>query len=373
MKSRKKVILLGASGSIGKSALDVIRSNPERLELVGASVHKNSAFLDSIRAEFGFSKSCVTANRAPGSHNLNELIQDTEADIVLNALPGAAGVEPSLAVIECGKDLALANKETMVCAGGLARAALKASGSKLLPVDSEHSALFQLIHFLGSERIEELVLTASGGPFRTMDARGLAAVGIEDALSHPNWSMGKKITIDSATMANKGLEVIEAVELFGLRLSSIKVLVHPESRVHSLVRATDGSMYAQISAPDMRLPIHNALFWPETLPCPYGRLDLEDSSLSFFRPDYTRFPLLPLAYEAAKRGGAYPLAFNAANEIAVEAFLEGRIRFLDISSAVAACLEGDFSVAPSNLLELRALDRRARESSSNYLRKSESA
>ncbi len=369
MRGRKKVILLGASGSIGKSTLDVIRAGSDRLELVAASVHGDLAAARAIRSEFAQAALCVSregiafedATHA-GRDGLARMIRETEADVVLNAIPGAAGIEPSMAAAESGKDLALANKETMVCAGRLVKEALSTAGRRLLPVDSEHSALFHLLEGRPRADITELVITASGGPLRDAPVEEIADAPLERVLAHPTWSMGRKITIDSATMANKGLEVIEAIELFGFPPESIRVVVHPESMVHSLVRYRDGSLYAQISKPDMRLPIHNALYWPEKLPCPFGALDLAGTSLSFRAPDPERYPLLALAYEVVRRGGSYPIAYNAANEVAVEAYVSGGIRFGGIASAVAEALGDDFAEPARDIGAVLASDSRARES-----------
>jgi 1-deoxy-D-xylulose-5-phosphate reductoisomerase len=369
MKPRKRIILLGASGSIGKSALDVIRAEPDSLKLVAASVHRNETAALGLRKEFGLEALCLSGASRPvdgathrGAEGLLAMIRETEADIVLNALPGAAGIDPSMAAAEAGKDLALANKESMVCAGRLLKESLASSGGRLLPVDSEHSALFILLERMGRENVEELILTASGGPFRDCPLEDIAKADVASALAHPTWSMGRKITVDSATMANKGLEVMEAIELFGFGVDLIKVLIHPESRIHSLVRCRDGSLYAQISRPDMRLPIHNALFWPDTRKAGFGALDLNGESLSFREPEAARYPLFSTAIAAARLAAAYPIAFNAANEEAVDMFLEGKIAFSGIAEIVEDTLGGDFSREPRDLETVHAEDGRARAS-----------
>jgi 1-deoxy-D-xylulose-5-phosphate reductoisomerase len=338
---QKRIIVLGATGSIGSGAIDVIREHPDKFRLVGLSAHSNEAGLMEIAGRFDVPATCLSgagnsSDRATysGSSGLLELVEKTDADIVLNAIAGRPGLESSIAALSSGKDLALANKETMVCAGALVKDIARKNGKRILPVDSEHSAVFQLINSIGIGKIEEIVLTASGGPFRDFGIEQFASIRLEDALKHPNWSMGKKITIDSATMANKGLEVIEAQELFDIPLTRIQVIIHRESRVHSLVRSTDGSLYAQISKPDMRVPIQNALSFPDLMACPFGRLDLAGERLSFDAPDLTRFPLLGLGYQAAAYRGFYPLAFNAANEIAVEQFIGRRIGFTQIAEVV---------------------------------------
>lgn len=363
--AKKKIVILGVTGSIGRNAIDIIEAHPERFKAVGFSAHRNAVALSELGRRHSVEALCLSGSREGdfpfhGEAGLLEMVRSVDADIVLNAIAGRAGLESSFAALESGKDLALANKETMVCAGSLVREAARKTGKSILPVDSEHSAVFQLINSIGIDRVEEIVLTASGGPFRDLPAEDFASITLEDALKHPNWNMGRKITIDSATMANKGLEVIEAKELFGIDIDRIKVTVHRESRVHSLVRTCDGSLYAQISLPDMRIPIQNALSHPHTIPCPFGRLELDGERLSFDKPDLTRFPLLGLAFNAARSGAAYPLAYNAANEIAVDAFLERKIGFARIATIVAACLESDWSEKAARLDEVVELDKRAR-------------
>jgi 1-deoxy-D-xylulose-5-phosphate reductoisomerase len=375
-ESTKKIIVLGATGSIGKGACEVIAAHPDRFSLVAASAHSDAEGLSRVAREFGLSRVCLSGAAAPldgfdfsaaGSAGLERLVRETEADIVLNAVAGAAGLFPSAWALDSGKDLALANKETMVAAGELVKDLAKKRGRRILPVDSEHSAVFQLINQIGADKVDEIILTASGGPFRDWPLDRFAGISLADALRHPNWSMGKKITVDSASMANKGLEVLEALELFPLGLGAIKVLIHRESKVHSLVRSRDGSLYAQLSEPDMRLPIQNALSWPGQLESPYGRLDLAGLSLSFEEPDTRRFPLLALAYEVGKRGGAYPVAYNAANEVAVGAFMAERLPFVGISEVVARTLESDFAARPESFDAVAEADARARRVASGIL------
>jgi 1-deoxy-D-xylulose-5-phosphate reductoisomerase len=283
---------------------------------------------------------------------LEELVAGTDAEIVVNGAAGSGGLGPSLAALASGKDLALANKESVVMAWPLLDAAARASGSRILPVDSEHAALFQLLSKIGATEVEELVITASGGAFRDKSLAELDAVSPDEAASHPNWSMGRKITIDSATMANKGLEVIEASRLYGFSASKIRVLVHPQSLVHALVRTRDGSLYAQLSEPDMRVPIQNALSWPDCIPCPFGRLELAGRSLDFREPEPERYPLLGLAYEALASGEGGPVAYNAADEVAVAAFEAGRVRYGDIARVVAGTLEKAW---PSRVVDLKSI------------------
>src|SRR6516225_2258216 len=314
----KRIALLGATGSIGRQALEIIDSNPD-LELVAAA--SGSQPIDGL------------APLTQVGGNLVELLERAEPDVVLNAVVGFAGLAATLWTLEHGADLALANKESLVAAGTLALAAWERGGGRVLPVDSEHSALFQCLENRSATEIESLVLTASGGPFRGRVREELAGVTAEEALAHPTWSMGPKITIDSATLANKGLELIEAHFLFGVPYERIEIVVHPTSVVHSLVRFRDGAALAHLGYPDMRVPISYALTYPERAATPVPQLDLASGlTLEFHAPDLEVFPLLALAREAGERGGTFPCAFNAANEVAVAAFLEGRIGFLDIAA-----------------------------------------
>jgi 1-deoxy-D-xylulose-5-phosphate reductoisomerase len=343
----KKAAVLGATGSIGKSSLDVLRHG--NFEPVLFTAHTDSDGLLKLKDEFphallalsgeetAFPPHCdIEANdkiEYSGRQGLLDAITNCDADIIINGITGAAGLEPSIAALNTGACLALANKETMVMAGPLVLALAEEKHTKIIPVDSEHSAIFHLIEAHGKENIEEIILTASGGPFRNYPLERLAEVGSEEALEHPTYNMGPKITVDSATLANKGLEVIEAVRFFGFPPEKIKVLIHPQSIVHSMVRVKDGAVYAQLSKPDMRHPIYCALHWPEIAPSSFGALDFHGLSLDFENPDTLRFPMLSLAY-AACQDNLHPAAYNAANESAVEAFLEGRISFLEIPRIV---------------------------------------
>ncbi len=366
--TRKRIIILGATGSIGLNAVDVIQSHAERYRVVGLSANDKAQELAELAATLGTDNTCLSgATASPdsatftGPEGLLRLIKSTDADIVLNAIAGRAGLESSFAALESGKHLALANKESMVCAGPLLRKCAATADKHILPVDSEHSAVFHLIQALGADKIAQVILTASGGPFRDLPAGKFPEIKLEDALKHPNWSMGKKITIDSASMANKGLEVIEAYELFGLDPRRIKVLIHRESKVHSLVRSVDGSLYAQISKPDMRVPIHNAFSYPELIPCPFGALDLAGERLSFDAPDFDRFPLLALAYRSLEKGGMYPLAYNAANEVAVDLFLKSQLSFMGISRLVEAALQHDWGKKAEALGHIIETDTQVRD------------
>ncbi len=371
---KKKIIILGATGSIGRQTLDVVRAFPDLFEIAGLSAHSDRAGLSALAKEFPAAKILLSGSERPSqarkgvfggptqdvSAALCALVTETEAGMVVNGIAGSGGLAPSLASLSAGKDLALANKESVVMGYGLLRACAGKAGKSIIPVDSEHAALFQLVSRVGMEEIAELTITASGGAFRDLPLELLSEVTPDQASSHPNWSMGRKITIDSASMANKGLEVIEAVRLFGFAPSCVKVLVHPQSYVHALVRTTDGSLYAQISDPDMRVPIQNALTWPEQLPCAWGRLDLAGRSLDFRRPEPERYPLLALAYRAVAAGEGHTVAYNAADEIAVAAFEAGRIRFTDISSIVEAALSLDWPSRLDDLGSIFEVDSRSR-------------
>jgi 1-deoxy-D-xylulose-5-phosphate reductoisomerase len=339
-----RVALLGATGSIGRQAVEVIAGNPS-LELVAAT--SGSTAIDGL------------APLTQVGGDPTELLGRAEPDIVLNATLGFAGLPGTMWALEHGVTLALANKESLVAAGDLALAARERGGGALIPVDSEHSALFQCA--LAGEP-EAIVLTASGGPFRGRTRDELADVTPADALAHPTWNMGAKITIDSATLANKGLEVIEAHFLFGLPYSRIEVVVHPTSIVHGLVRFRDGAAVAHLGYPDMRVPISYALTYPDRAATSVPPLDLTAAPLEFFTPDTDTFRMLALAREAGERGGTLPCAFNAANEVAVAAFLDGRIGFLEIASLVEDALERADGAPARDLDELREADRRARES-----------
>jgi 1-deoxy-D-xylulose-5-phosphate reductoisomerase len=346
----RRVALLGATGSIGRQALEVVAAHPE-LEL--CALQAGSTPLDALAAEHGVEHVQV------GGDPL-ELLERSEPDVVLNAVVGFAGVRATLWALERGVTLALANKESLVAAGELALAAQSRGGGLLLPVDSEHSALHQCLEGRDPDTVSGLVLTASGGPFRGRDRSQLASVTAEEALAHPTWSMGPKITVDSATLANKGLELIEAHWLFGVPYAAIEVVVHPTSVVHSLVRLRDGALLAHLGLPDMRVPISYALTYPERAPTPVEPLDLVGLSLDFEAVDADAFPLLDLAREAGERGGTAPCAYNAANEVAVEAFLDGRIAFLDVAEVVEETLARIDGSPARDLADLIAADEEAR-------------
>ncbi len=346
-----RVALLGATGSIGEQALEVIAAHPA-LEI--CALASGSQPLDGLAAAHG-------ARHVQVGGDLTGLLEASEPDLVLNAVVGFAGVGATLWALERGVTLALANKESLVAAGELAVAARERGGGMLLPVDSEHSAVFQCLEGRAPATVESVVLTASGGPFRNRSLAELESVSVEEALEHPTWSMGPKITIDSATLANKGLELIEAHFLFDLPYHRIEVVVHPSSVVHALVRFRDGAALAHLGYPDMRVPISFALTYPDRASTPVPALDFSAGlTLEFEPPDLGRFPLLRLAREAGERGGTYPCAFNAANEVAVDAFLDGRIGFLDVADLVEHALSQVDGAPAHDLGELVAADAAAR-------------
>ncbi|HEX9881692.1 MAG TPA: 1-deoxy-D-xylulose-5-phosphate reductoisomerase [Hyphomicrobium sp.] len=353
--SRKSLTILGATGSIGKSTLDLVARNADAFEIVALTAQNNVADLAKAAIETRARLAVIgdvahyaelkallagTGTKIAAGQTAVVAAAAEPADCVMAAIVGAAGIEPTFEAVRQGRRLALANKECLVSAGEVFMSALAQAGTELIPVDSEHSAALQAMSGADPQSIERIVLTASGGPFRTWDAARLATARPEQALRHPNWSMGAKISIDSATMMNKGLELIEAYHLFPVAAAQLGVVVHPQSVVHCLVSFTDGSVIAQLSAPDMRTPIALALTWPHRMETPTPRLDLVSiGTLSFEAPDEDRFPALRLAREVLDVGGTAPAALNAANEVAVEAFLGRRIGFTDIARLVADCVE----------------------------------
>jgi 1-deoxy-D-xylulose-5-phosphate reductoisomerase len=360
---KKRIAVLGASGSIGKSALDVIAQTADKFEVVLLSAHRDAKGLAKAGRDWPNAASILSGGEG-GRERLLAAIAEARADITINGIAGAAGLEPSMAAIASGSNLALANKETLVMAGQLVFKAAAEKKIKIIPVDSEHSAIFHLIeaHAAGKRKaaLDEIILTASGGPFRNYSLGEMEHVTPEAALAHPTWNMGPKITIDSASMANKGLEVIEAARLFRLPPEKIQVVIHPQSVVHSMIRMADGAVYAQLSRPDMRLPIHEALHWPQMQASPFGRLNFDSLRLDFEKPDTEKFPMLDLAYRAVRQGGLYPCAYNGANEAAVAAFISRRIGFLDISRVCAAVLEQDWGREAREIAEVLEADKRSR-------------
>ena len=372
----KRVILLGSSGSIGESTCKVARALPDKMKIVGLAVAKSTDRLLEQAQEFGVKALAVSdvraaenvKNRLPsgakfysGPDGLTRMVEDTQADMVLVAIVGTAGLAPALAALQSGKDLAVASKEILVLAGSAVMAEAKKRGKQILPVDSEHNAIFQCLQGANGKEVRKVILTASGGPFRQSSSQEMEKVTVAQALKHPTWSMGKKITIDSATMFNKGLEMIEAHWLFGLPMSRVDVVVHPQSIVHSLVEFIDGSVLAQLSVTDMCFPIQYAVTYPERMPSGLPPLDLAKlGSLSFEAPDEKRFPALRLAREAGEAGGTLPGVFNAANEVAVEAFLEGRISFPRIWGMVESVMQEHRTEKNPNLDSIVAADQWAR-------------
>jgi 1-deoxy-D-xylulose-5-phosphate reductoisomerase len=372
----KRVILLGSSGSIGESTCKVARALPEKMKIVGLAVAKSTDRLLEQAQEFGVKALAVSDSQAAenvksrlpsgakfysGSDGLTRMVEETQADMVLVAIVGTAGLAPALAALESGKDLAVASKEILVLAGSAVMAEAKKRGKQILPVDSEHNAIFQCLQGANGKEVRKVILTASGGPFRQSSSQEMEKVTVAQALKHPTWSMGKKITIDSATMFNKGLEMIEAHWLFGLPMSRVDVVVHPQSIVHSMVEFIDGSVLAQLSVTDMCFPIQYAVTYPERMPSGLPPLDLAKlGNLSFEAPDEKRFPALRLAREAGEAGGTLPGVFNAANEVAVEAFLEGRISFPRIWGMVESVMQEHRTEKNPNLESIVAADQWAR-------------
>jgi 1-deoxy-D-xylulose-5-phosphate reductoisomerase len=374
---KRGIAILGSTGSIGTQAIEVIRNNPEHFEIEVLTAYNNVDLLISQAAEF-VPNAVVISNdehydrlkselsRLPvkvycGIEAMEQVVTMDSVHMVLTAMVGFAGLKPTIAAIQAGKSIALANKETMVVAGKLIMELAKEKNVGIIPVDSEHSALFQCLVGEYTDAVEKVILTASGGPFLNMDISLLKDVTPEQALNHPNWCMGPKISIDSATMMNKGLEVIEAKWLFDLHPDQIEVIIHPESIIHSLVQFTDGSMKAQMGLPDMRLPIQYALAFPGRLPSAFPRFSFADfPKLNFQVPDYKIFRNLALSFAALRKGGNWPCIMNAANEIAVEAFLRERIGFLQIPDLIETTLEkSDFAAEP-DLDDLIGSDRMAR-------------
>ena len=369
---RRKIAILGATGSIGKSTLDLVERSPDRFEVVAVSAATNAEALADIAHRTG-AKLAVVADRnrlgalqdllsgtncrAEGGDEALDEVAAGDANLVIAAIVGCAGLRPVMAAVEAGKTVALANKEALVTAGGLMTDAASRRGATLLPVDSEHNAIFQCLAGSRSEDVSRIILTASGGPFRTASSEFIADATPAQAVAHPNWSMGAKISVDSATLMNKGLELIEAHYLFGLPSERIDIVIHPQSIVHSLVEFVDGSVLAQLGSPDMRIPIAYALAWPERLPTPAQRLDLAAvGRLDFEDVDLQRFPALRLARYALEQGGAAPIVLNAANEIAVANFLAERIRFPDIPRMVEEALDDADYVNPRSIEDVLEID-----------------
>jgi 1-deoxy-D-xylulose-5-phosphate reductoisomerase len=389
----QQITVLGATGSIGLSTLDVIARHPERYrvfalsgftrlsELLALCIRHAPRF--AVVPEAGAARALQDDLRAAGlqtrvlvgEEGLCEVASDPEVDAVMAAIVGAAGLRPTLAAVEAGKKILLANKEALVMAGGLLMDAVQAIGATLLPIDSEHNAIFQCMprdfsRGLGAVGVRRILLTASGGPFRQTPLTELEHVSPEQACAHPNWSMGRKISVDSASMMNKGLELIEACWLFDARPSQVEVVIHPQSVIHSLVDYVDGSVLAQLGNPDMRTPIANALAWPDRIDSGVAPLDLfAVARLDFQAPDEQRFPCLRLARQAAEAGNSAPAMLNAANEVAVAAFLDGRVRYLEIASIIEEVLNLEAVVSLDDLDAVFTVDARARELAGQWLKR----
>jgi 1-deoxy-D-xylulose-5-phosphate reductoisomerase len=381
--SIRSVTILGSTGSVGRSTVDLIARDPDRFTVMALTARNDVARLAEQAKQLRARRAVIADESRYGA--LREALAGTgieaaaggtavteaagmPADWVMSAIVGAAGLEPTLAAIRRGAIVALANKECLVCAGKLVMAEVRAHGATLLPVDSEHSAIFQVFDFVQADRVEKIILTASGGPFRNATLDQMARATPQAAIAHPNWSMGAKISVDSATMMNKGLEMIEAYHLFPVRTDQIEVVVHPQSIIHSMVSYQDGSVLAQMGTPDMRTPIAYALGWPRRIPAPAQRLDLVQlGKLTFEAPDTKRFPALKLAREALHQGGGAPTILNAANEVAVAGFLAGAIGFLDIARGVEDALSRVSAPPPASIADVRALDAEARRVAGEFV------
>jgi 1-deoxy-D-xylulose-5-phosphate reductoisomerase len=380
----KNIAILGSTGSIGTQTLDVIRWNSNLFRAFLLTAHSNAELLISQAIEFvpEYAIICdqskyqevkqalahLPVQVLAGHQAIIDTVTHPEITVVLTAMVGFAGLEPTIAAIKAGKDIALANKETLVVAGDIVTALAKQHEVKILPVDSEHSAIFQCLFGEDNNPIEKLIITASGGPFRGRDLDFLASVTREDALKHPNWVMGAKITIDSASLMNKGLEVIEAKWLFGVEADQIEVIVHPQSIIHSLVQFKDGSIKAQLGVPDMKLPIQYALTYPDRVPTNFKRFSFTDyPNLTFEKPDLETFRNLNLAYTALRQGGNMPCIINAANEVAVAGFLDRKIGFLTMSNIIEECMQKINFIANPTLTDYLNTDKETRIFAQNYI------
>ncbi len=372
----KSVSILGATGSIGRSTLDLVARNPDKYGCVALTANAQVAQLAALAKQFRPALAVIANDNAyqdlktalsgtgiaiaSGVSGLDEAAK-AQSDWVMSAIVGAAGLSPTLAAVRRGATVALANKESLVCAGPVFLNEVKKSGAKLLPVDSEHNAIFQVFDFAAPQRVSKIILTASGGPFRDLSLAQMKSATPEQAVAHPIWSMGAKISVDSATLMNKGLELIEAHHLFPIHADQLDVLIHPQSVIHSLVEYVDGSVLAQLGTPDMRIPISYTLAYPERLATPSARLSLaEIGKLEFSLPDTVRFPALNLAWQALRAGGSAPAVLNAANEIAVQAFLDRRIGFLDIAAIVSEVMTKSKPTQLETLEDVLAIDSASR-------------
>lgn len=373
----KSIAILGSTGSIGTQTLEIVRSNPElkvAALAAGSNVEKMEAQIREFRpvlagmwseeaaADLRVRVADLDVKVVSGMEGLLEIAVMSEYQVLVTAIVGMIGIRPTVAAIQAGKDIALANKETLVTAGHIIMPLAREMGVSILPVDSEHSAIFQSLNGEPADRIEKILLTASGGPFRGKTRKQLESMRVEDALNHPNWSMGKKVTVDSSTLVNKGLEVMEARWLFGVDLDRIQVVVHPQSIIHSAVQYVDGAIMAQLGTPDMKLPIQYALFYPDRKPMDGKRVDFfELGQLTFEKPDLDTFKGLKLAYRAAEQGGSMPTVFNAANEKAVSLFLEKKISYLQISELIESAMEKHYVITSPTVDQILETERRTYE------------
>ena len=379
----RRLSLFGATGSVGQSTLDLVRRDGEGWQIAVLTAHSDVAELARLAREFrpdiaviadeahhAALREALAGTGIEAAAGADALVDAAErpTDLVMAAIVGTAGLAPTMAALAAGHDVALANKESLVSAGALMTAAARASGSTILPVDSEHNAIFQCLAGGKIDQVRRIILTASGGPFRTMSAADMARVTPAQAVAHPNWSMGAKISVDSATMMNKGLELIEAHHLFPVGLDRIEILVHPQSVIHSLVEYIDCSTLAQLGSPDMRIPIASALAWPERMATPCAPLDLPTiARLDFEAPDETRFPATALCRAAIAEGGARPAQLNAANEVAVAAFLAGRISFPAIVDTVSRVIDGYAPAVPTSLHDIFSVDVASRAAAQHFV------
>ena len=371
-----KIVLLGSTGSIGTQTLDIVRNYSKDLQVLALAAGTNVSLMEKQIREFMPKKAVMWTEEAAkdlkekvadldvevlsGMDGLLDIVTMEDAETVVTAIVGMIGIRPTIAAIESGKTIALANKETLVTAGHIIMPLAKEKGVKILPVDSEHSAIFQSMNGEKKEQVEKILLTASGGPFRGRKTEDLLNIQVEDALKHPNWSMGRKITIDSATLVNKGLEVIEAKWLFDVSLEQIQVVVHPQSIIHSMVQYKDGGIIAQLGTPDMKLPIQYALFYPDRREMPGKKLDFyELGQMTFEKPDMDTFYGLRLAFDAAKAGGSMPTVYNAANEKAVSLFLDRKIKFLQIPELIQKAMNNHKIIANPNVDEILSAEKEA--------------
>lgn len=382
MKKTKNLVLLGATGSIGESTLRVIRKHSDKIKLIGISANQNVQKLLKIAKEFKVPHASLV--QAPnedfsvpvgteletGEKSLENLACMQNADIVVVAVVGSSGLLPTIAAVNSGKDVVLANKESLVVGGNLITKAAQKNHSRIIPADSEHNAIFQCLHGQPERSVDSVILTASGGPFRNLPEDQLINVTVEQALKHPNWSMGKKITVDSATMANKGLELIEAKWLFDLSPNQLEVVIHPPSIVHGIVRFLDGCCLAQMTPPSMTFAMQNAILYPDRVEGVEPSLDFSQPlDLSFSPPSFERYPCLKIARDVLKQGGTAPLIFNASNEVAVDAFLRNRIGFLDISRIIEETLNDSDYNSSDSVAELLSLDLESRLLSENHIKR----